>query len=42
MNLTAGVAVDALAAAGEAAGATTLLLARQAAVLGRRAGRTRS
>ena len=34
VNLTAGVAVDALAAAGAAAGGTTLLLARQAEVLG--------
>ncbi|HEY0240792.1 MAG TPA: SAM-dependent methyltransferase [Friedmanniella sp.] len=33
VNLTAGVAVDALVAAGEAAGATTLLLERQADVL---------
>ena len=33
VNLTAGVAVDALAAAGEAVGATTLLLERQAAAL---------
>ena len=35
VNLTAGVAVDALVAAGEALGAATLLLERQAAVLGR-------
>lgn len=33
VNLTAGVAVDALAGAGEALGATTLLLLRQAEVL---------
>lgn len=35
VNLTAGVAVDALAAAGETTGATTLLLERQARVLDR-------
>lgn len=35
VNLTAGVAVDALAAAGQHAGAATLLLERQAGVLGR-------
>lgn len=37
VNLTAGIAVDALVAAGEAAGAVTLLLDRQTDVLGRRA-----
>jgi hypothetical protein len=38
VNLTAAVAVDALARAGEDAGAETLLLERQAEVLGRLAG----